>query len=108
MSIYKSETDAGSALNTYTGMFTHDRGSELKVIKNELVNSVDLARERATVELIKGAYAERVINIVSIHKPEIILNSIFSFKGVLWIAKSISLNFKSPELHMTIKGVRYE
>jgi len=109
MSIYKSVTDTTLGTQTgYTAMFTHDRGSELKVVKDPLINSDELGSERAKVELVKGAYAERVINVTSIHKPEIVLNSVFSFNGALWIAKTIEITFKSPSLFMTIKGVRYE
>ncbi len=109
MSIFKSATDTSLvSLGSYTGMFTHDRGSKLQVVKNEMINSDELGVERGKVELIKGAYSERIIDITIIHKPEIELNSVFEFDGSLWIAKVIQLEFKAPSLYMTLKAIRYE
>ncbi len=108
MSVFTSTEYCNLNNNGYEGLFTHDRGTEQIIIKDNLVNNVTVATARAKAEFLKGGYVERWVNITSVHIPELKQNDIILFKGLYWIIKEISLNFKSPQLNQTIKGLRYE
>lgn len=108
MATYNSSEFCTQANLGYEGRYTHDRGSEVVVVKEPLLNTAELAEERATVELLEGAYSERIVNFSTVHTPTVKINDIVEFKGKLWVVKEISLTFTPPELIQNIKGVRYE
>jgi len=108
MAIYTSKDYCTSNSSGYEGLFEHDRGTEQIVIKDPLISDPTVAEARARAELLNGGYVERVVNVVSIHIPTLKQNDIFTFKGVEWIAKEITLTFKPPKLTQSTKGVRYE
>ena len=111
MTIFNSEESClASATNSvgYTGLIEHDRGTETLIIKDALISDVVVATARAKAEFIKGGYSKRVINILSTHIPTLKQNSVFTYKGVNWFVKYISVSFKAPKLLQTTIGVRYE
>ena len=109
MAQYESENVCTAVIdNGYEGLFEHDRGTSQIIIKDPLLTSEAVATARATSELLKGGYVERWIRITSAQTGNLKQNDIISFKGVEWLVKEISLEFKAPQLIQTIKGVRYE
>ena len=108
MSTFVSEEYCNLNNNGYEGLFEHDRGSEQIIINDTLISDSTVAESRARAELIKGGYVERWIVITTVHTSGLKQNDIITVKGLNWIVKEITLNFTSPELKQTIKGVRYE
>ena len=108
MSVYNSENVCDNLSVGYEALFRHDRGTEVVVVNDSLINDEAVATARATAEFIKGGYVEKVVNITSIFIPTLKQNDIFTFKGVNWIAKEIALSFQAPKLIQVTKGVRYE
>jgi hypothetical protein len=108
MSIYKSENVCTIDDLGYEGLFSHDRGTETLIIKDEFINDATIAQERATSELIKNGFKTRVVNITSVHINNLKQNDIITFQGLNWIVKEIGLTFTPPKLIQKIKGVRYE
>lgn len=108
MSTFTSSEYCSLSNTGYEGLFEHDRGTEQIIIKDNLLSDAIVAEARAKAEFLKGGYAERWIDIRSIQILTLKQNDIISFKGLNWIVKEISLDFKPPQLIQTIKGLRYE
>ena len=109
MSVFKSNEYCSLSNSGYEGLFTHtSTGTEQIIIKDNLLSDAIVAEARAKAEFLKGGYTERWIDIRSIYISGLKQNDIIKFKGINWIIKEISFDFKAPELIQTIKGVRYE
>ena len=89
-------------------MYSHDRGVSRVIIKEPLITSPEVAVQRATSELLKGGYVEQWVQITSTYIADLKQNDIITFKGNNWLVKEIGLNFQSPKLIQTIKGLRYD
>lgn len=108
MSVFTSEEYCSLNNTGYEGLFEHDRGTELIIVNDKLISDATVASARAKAEFLKGGYSEWWVDIRSVHIAGLKQNDIISFKGILWIVKEVSLDFKSPQLIQTIKGLRYE
>jgi len=99
-----------SSLNSsqYEGVYTHDRGVAEVIINDNFITSENIARLRATAELVKGAYSQRTVSFTTIYNKDLKQNDIIRFKGILWIVREIVLKYDTPKLTMQVKGVRYD
>lgn len=108
MTTFTSTEYCSTDNNGYEGLFSHDKGSETLIVKDNLLSDETVAAARARAELLKGGYKERWITIKTIHTPNLKPNDIISYDGLNWIVREISLSFNPPKLEQTIKGLRYE
>ena len=108
MATFKSTEYCSENNNGYEGLFTHDRGSEQIIIKDNLISDDTVGQARARAELLKGGYVERWVSITKIHTPNLKQNDIITYRGLNWIVKEITLSFTAPVLTQLIKGLRYE
>lgn len=92
----------------YTGIISHNRGDKELIVNDTLISDQVVANARAKAELIKGAYMEKWVAIQTTFIPNLRQNDIFSFKGVNYIVKELSLDYQPPKLIQNIKGLRYE
>ncbi len=110
MSSFKAESycDVSNPNTNFEGLYSHDRGSKLVVIRDNLITDEIVAEERAKAELITGGYAERWLYLKTEYTPKLKQNDIIMFNGKKWIVKEITISYTPPKLTQSIKGLRYE
>jgi len=105
---YTSTQYCDGISNAYEAKFAHDRGDKTIIIRDKLVTTQNVARERARSELLNGGYKKKYITIQTIYVKGLKQNDIISFKGINWIVKEINISYLPPVLTYIIKGLRYE
>ena len=87
--------------------FLNNNQTGKKEISDPLIDSEEIASQRANAEFLDGGYLKRYLKLVT-HRTDVVVGDVVRVEGFCYLVTSASVRYTAGAVVCDIEGVRYE